>query len=147
MPIVSTSFIGYDIFPANLDEGVHNFDSHVFKVLFSNIAPNVATNQIRADASEIAAGNGYTAGGILIPITTVRTAGVDRVFPTNSSITAIGGNIANFRYSILYNSTAVNQPLIGYADYGSEIVITNNSIFEITFDSVNGLYDLRQVLA
>lgn len=49
-------------FVADLASGVHNFGTATVKVMLTNTAP-VATNTVIANITEIAAGNGYTAGG------------------------------------------------------------------------------------
>ena len=46
----------------DLVDAKHNFSSHTFKVMLTNTAPTAA-NAIKADITEISAGNGYTAGG------------------------------------------------------------------------------------
>jgi hypothetical protein len=56
------TFNKFNAFVEHLAEGVHNLQSHTLKVMLTNTAP-VATNSVRADLTEIAAGNGYTAGG------------------------------------------------------------------------------------
>ena len=43
-------------------EKVHNLGSDTLKVLLTNVAP-VNTNSVKADLTEISAGNGYSAGG------------------------------------------------------------------------------------
>ena len=56
------AFNKFQAFPEHLCEGVHNFASHTLKTMLTNVAP-VATNSVKADLTEISAGNGYTAGG------------------------------------------------------------------------------------
>ena len=46
-----------------LAEGVHDLQSNTLKVYLSNTTPNAATMAVKADLTEISAGNGYTAGG------------------------------------------------------------------------------------
>jgi hypothetical protein len=52
-------------FTKHLLEGVHNFTAaaHVVKAMLVNSPAPLATNVLKADLTEIAAGNGYTAGG------------------------------------------------------------------------------------
>ena len=45
-----------------LPEKVHNLQSDTLRIMLSNTAP-AATNAVKADITEIAAGNGYAAGG------------------------------------------------------------------------------------
>lgn len=144
MPSAISPFNGYDCFPEDLDQGLHDFDTNTFKALLSNTAPNVATNLTRADANEIAPGAGYLAGGFVVPLSRTRTGGIDTVFGTNTSFFASGGIVGPFRYVILYNATAASEPLICYFDFGSVVNLTNGDHIDLNFDSVNGLYDLKE---
>lgn len=56
------TFNKFNAFVQDLTRKVHNLNSDTLKILLTNVAP-VATNAVKADLTEIAAGNGYTAGG------------------------------------------------------------------------------------
>ena len=56
------AFQKFNDFAEQLGLKQHNLDTDTLKVLLTNTAP-VATNTVKADLTEIAAGNGYTAGG------------------------------------------------------------------------------------
>lgn len=62
------AFNKFQVFVENVAEGVHNLGGHTLKVMLCNTAP-VATNSVKADLTEISAGNGYTAGGNSASIT------------------------------------------------------------------------------
>lgn len=104
---------------------VINAATDTFKIALTNTAPNAATHNQLADVGEIAAGNGYTAGGVVIPITSAtQTGGVFSLVPTNDvSIQAAGGSIGPFRYAVFYSDTPVGDPLLSYFDYGSSITL------------------------
>lgn len=114
--------------------GVHAFDSHTFKVLLTNTAP-VATNAVKADLTEIAAGNGYTAGGTATTVTVSETGGTVTVQGTQVDFTASGGSIGPFRYAVLYNDTATNDNLVAWFDYGSSITLNDGETFSVLFDN------------
>lgn len=136
----------YEVFVEDLVRGVHAFDTQVFKVLLSNTAPNLATNNIRADANEIAAGNGYSSGGATTTMTVSRSGGTAKVTASDVSFTAAGGAIATFRYVIVYNDTATSpagaDPLICMFDFGSAVNITSGNTFTVDFDATNGLFTI-----
>lgn len=115
----------FNQFIADVYNGVHNFSSDVVKAYLSNTLP-VATNSVKADIAEIAAGNGYTAGGVTIAITSsTQTGGTySLVTGTDPVITATGA-IGPFRYVIFYNDTTADDRLIQWYDYGSEVTMTN----------------------
>ena len=70
---MSSSFVKYNCFVENLAEKVHNLGADTLKVALSNTAPDAA-DAVLADAAEISAGNGYTAGGNTLVISTSPTA-------------------------------------------------------------------------
>lgn len=126
-------FNKFDSFSEALAEGVHNLGADTIKALLINIAP-VATNTIAANLTEIAAGNGYVAGGMTIDVTSSsQTAGTYSLVATDEILTAAGGTIGPFRYVVLYNDTTVNDALIGWYDYGSSITLNDGETFTIDF--------------
>lgn len=134
----------FEVFPEDLIEGVHDFDAHVFKIMLTNTAP-VATNTVKANLTELAAGAGYTAGGTATTVTTGRTAGTAKATGTDVTFTAAGGSIGPFRYAVLYNdtpATAPVDPLIGWWDYGSSITLADGENFLVDLDQVNGIFTL-----
>jgi hypothetical protein len=56
------TFNKFNSFVEALAEKTHNLGSDVLKVMLTNSAPSSA-NTIKTDITDIAAGNGYTAGG------------------------------------------------------------------------------------
>jgi hypothetical protein len=122
-------------------EAVHDWDLHTFKVLLTNTAP-VATNSVKADLTEISAGNGYTAGGTATTITTSRSTGTFKAVGTDVVFTASGGTIGPFRYAVLYNDTPTSpaDPLIAWWDYGSSITLQIGEMFTVDFDATNGIF-------
>jgi hypothetical protein len=131
----------FDKFVDDLLEKKHDFSADVFKVMLTNVAP-VASNSVKADLTEISAGFGYTAGGTATTITNSLAAGVAKVAGTNVVFTASGGSIGPFRYAVLYNDTATGDPLIAWWDYGSSITLSSTETLTITFDAVNGIFQL-----
>lgn len=129
----------FNVFTEDLIEGVHDFDADTFKVLLTNSAP-VATNSVKADLTEISAGNGYTAGGTATTITTSRSTGTAKIAGTDVVFTATGA-VGPFRYAVFYNDTPTSpaDPLISWWDYGSSISLANGETFTVDFDATNGI--------
>jgi hypothetical protein len=129
------TFVKYQCFVENLAEKVHNLGSDTLKVMLSNTAPNVATNTVRADVTEIAGGNGYTSGGNQTTQTSSAQSGGTYTLSTSdpATWTASGGSIGPFRYAILYNDTPTSpvDPLIAYWDYGSSITLGVGETFTV----------------
>lgn len=118
------TFNKFNIFVADVANGKHNLSTNTLKFMLTNSAP-VGTNTVKADIAEIAAGNGYTAGGSAVAITSsAQVAGLYSLVPTaDVVIAAAGGSIGAFRYVVLYNDTSATKPLISWYDYGSSITL------------------------
>lgn len=137
-------FNKFNQFVKNLADGVHQFSTHTFKVMLTNTAP-VSTNQVKADLTEISAGNGYSAGGATTTITVTVSGGVAKVTGTNVVFTASGGTIGPFRYAVLYNDTPTSpaDPLIAYWDYGAPITLAATEVLTVVFDAADGILQLQ----
>jgi hypothetical protein len=133
------TFTLFDKAKKNIGLAKINFSTDTFKVMLSDTAPNLLTNEVKADITEIAAGNGYTAAGATLSgVSWAETvAGTSSIweFTTSSPVgwTASGGSIAQFRYIVLYDDTQASpaKPVIGLLDYGSEINLTTGNTFTI----------------
>src|SRR5690242_14426612 len=100
------SFVKINNFVQDLGRKVHNLNADTIKVMLTNSAPNASTSAVKADLTEISAGNGYSAGGALVSSTGwSHTSGVGNLTGTDPVITASGGTIGPFRYAVLYNDT------------------------------------------
>lgn len=135
------TFNKFNSFVEALAEKVHNLGADTLKVMLTNSAP-VATNTVKANLTEISAGNGYTAGGHTITVSSSsQTSGTYKLIIADLTISATGA-VGPFRYAVIYNDTATNKELIGYYDYGSSISLANGESFTIDFDPTNGLLQL-----
>ena len=131
------TFNKFNSFVEALAEKVHNLGADTLKVMLTNSAPSAA-NTVKANITEIAAGNGYTAGGTQAVISaSSQTSGTYKLVLADVVFTASGA-VGPFRYVVLYNDTATNDELIAYADYGSSISLANGETFTVDFDAVNG---------
>ena len=137
------AFNKFNQFVADTQNGVHDISGDTLKFMLTNTAP-VATNTIFANLTEIAAGNGYTAGGTAVAITSsTQTGGTYSAVPTADVVfTASGGTIGPFRYVALYNDTPISpaDPLISWYDRGSSVTLLDTETF--TVDVQATLYTL-----
>lgn len=139
------AFVKFNQFVQDVASGVHQMQTgsaHVFKVLLTNTAP-VATNTVRANLTELGAGNGYTTGGNTCSLTSgAQTSGTFKLTLADPTTwTAAGGSIGPFRYAVLYNDTPTSpaDPLIGMWDYGSSITLAAGETFDVDMDAANGV--------
>lgn len=137
------SYQKFNAFVENQTISKIDWDADVFKIMLCNTAP-VATNSIKSDLTEIAAGNGYSAGGMTTTITVTRTGGTVKAVGTSVSVTASGGTIGPFRYAVLYDDTlaAPVKPLVAFWDYGASITLNSGENFAGTIDGTNGIWQL-----
>lgn len=128
------TFNKFNQFVEDRANGVHNLGADTLKFMLTNTAP-VATNSVKANITEIAAGFGYTAGGTAVAITSsTQTAGTYSLVPTADVVfTASGGSIGPFRYVVLYNDTPASplDPLISYYDRGSSVTLLDTETFTV----------------
>lgn len=117
-----------------------NAGSDAWKVALTNRTPVVASDATLADAVEISAGNGYTAGGnAATTASSTQTGGTYKlVLNSPTAWTATGGSIGPFQYAVLYDSTTDN--LIGYWDYGSSVSLAVGESFTVVLDGTSGVF-------
>lgn len=138
------TYTKFNAFVENVAEGVHNLATGTLKVLLCNTAP-VATNSVKADLTEISAGNGYTAGGTqATQVSSSQTSGTYKLVLDDVVFTASGGTIGPFQYAVLYNDTPTSpaDPLIGFWNYGSAVTLNAGETFTVNFDGTTGVLQI-----
>lgn len=135
-------FNRFNCFTQDVGRKVHNLHADTLKVMLTNVAP-VVTNTVKANLTEIAAGNGYAAGGVQVPNNSfTQSAGVAKLVGDDPVITAAGGVIGPYRYAVLYNDTALNDELIGWWDYGAATQLNDGEAQTIDLDQAAGVLTL-----
>jgi len=82
------AFNKFQSFVEALAEKVHNLGADSLKVMLTNTAP-VATNSVKANLTDISAGNGYTAGGTAATISSsAQTSGTYKLVLADVVFTA-----------------------------------------------------------
>jgi hypothetical protein len=130
-------------FVEDLAHKVHNLGSDSLKIMLTDVAPDPALNEVKANLTEIAAGNGYVAGGSALTVTQSQQAGGTYKLVANDVVfTASGGAVGPFRYAVLYNDTpaAPADPLIGFWDYGADLTLNDGESFTVDLDQTNGVF-------
>lgn len=134
------TFFKFQPFVENLAEKVFNLGADTLKVALSNTSLTNTWNQL-SSVTQIANGNGYTTGGTATTISTATTTGTAKVTGTDVVFTASGGSIASFRYAVLYDDTPSSpaDPLVGWWDYGSAVVLADGESLTVDFDATTGI--------
>lgn len=124
-------------FVDQLGQAKHTLGTHTFKIMLVNSPAPVATNSLKADLTEISAGNGYSAGGSSATLTWAESTGTGTATGTKVVFTASGGTIGPFRYAVLYNDTQTSpaDPLVSWWDYGSGLTLNDGETFSVKFNN------------
>ena len=137
-------------FKEDLGLGLHQFETHVLGLAFSNTAPASETSNPTLDTN-----------GVLANVTQVVYTNysddltTDRQFATTEYVwslssgtatlncndvvvTATASSFGPFQYVYLYNVTAAGNPLIAVWDHGSAITLANAESVTIDFNQDGG---------
>jgi hypothetical protein len=100
---------------------------------------NAADTTFTAGTTDLATGNGYTAGGnAATVVTATQTAGTYKlVLSSPTAWTATGAGFT-FRYAILWDSTTSTP--VAYWDYGSSQAVAAGETVTVTLDATNGVF-------
>lgn len=120
-------------FVERLGLGEHNLNTHTLNVYLVN-GTIAATDDVKADAAEIATGSGYT-GPVDTQNTWASAAGTATLTGTKVTITASGGSVGPFQQVVLYNDTHASDAIIGWWDYGSAVTLASGESFAIKFNN------------
>lgn len=126
------AFNKFNAFVQNIGRKLENLHTDALKVMLSNTVP-VATNAVKTDITEIAAGNGYSAGGGTVPNTSFTQVSGTATLVGDQVVFTATGAVGPFRYAVLYDS--VSNDLIGWFDYASSISLANTDTFTVQFNS------------
>jgi len=133
-------------FVEQLGKGVHDFSADTLRIALTNAAnAPTAANSIRGNLTEIAYTNvSEGANPTLAGVTWSESAGTAKLTVSDKVITASGGSVAGFRYVVIYNDTSTSpaDALIGWYDYGSDLVLADTETLTIDFDGTNGVLTL-----
>jgi hypothetical protein len=133
----SASYNKYTAAIEPLFEGI-NSGSDAWKVALAATV-NAADTTFTPGTTDLATGNGYTAGGNAASTTSAtQTGGTYKlVLASPSTWTATGAGFT-FRYAILWDSTTSTP--VAYWDYGSSQAVAAGETVTVTLDAVNGVF-------
>ncbi len=131
---MASSFNKFNSFVADVANGVHNLATASLKVALTDTLP-VSTNAVLADISQISYTN--LSSRAVTTTSSTQTSGTYKLLLAQPTLTA-SGNVAQFRYVVLYNDSATSKQLIGWYDDGGEINLTNGDAYVVGFDTSAG---------
>ena len=126
------TYTKFQCFVEDLAEKKHNLASDTLKVAFSNASnvPSASADVKLADITTIVATN---LGDVTLTVSSSgQSAGTYKLVVADKTLTASGA-VPAFRYVIIYNDTATDDPLICFFDYGSEVTLASGDTFKLDF--------------
>jgi len=126
------TYTKFQCFVEDICEKKHNLGSDTLKVAFSNAsnAPSASADVKLADITTIVATN---LGDLSLSVSSSgQSAGTYKLVVADKTLTASGA-VPAFRYVIIYNDTATDDPLICWYDYGSEVTLAKDDTFKLDF--------------
>lgn len=138
----------YDEFKLSLGKKVFNLAADAVKMALFTSASNAGAAslvgaQLATLTGQVAAGNGYSTGGVACAPTYTNTAGTETFDVADAQWTAAGGSIVA-RYAVLYDDTAVNKDLIAYCLLDStpaDVTLTDGNILTVQI-ATTGVFTL-----
>lgn len=118
----SSAFTLFQSFPEDVTEGVIDLDGDTFKVfacLAAN-APVAGTDDQLSDLTDVDLSNMDT---ITLTSVTNSHSGATTTFDAADLTMTVSGSSITARYWGIYSDTATNDELVGYFDYGSDVVV------------------------
>lgn len=135
------AFNKFNSFVEAVAEKVHNLGSDQLVVALCAAAnAPVAGNTQRSNLTEIAYTN--LSSRNITTSSSAQTSGTYKLTLADLVLTASGGAVAAFRYVVIYNDTALNDELIGWYDYGSDLTLNDGESLTIDFDAAAGVLTL-----
>ncbi len=143
----------FDQWLVDVQEGVHNMETDVIKVGFTDgtTTPAATTSDPRWGAGgttnfsseEVTPGGNYSAGGPTIANNSVTLTGGAGVFDGDDiSVLQNASNPTNARWGIIYNDTAAGKNALGFVDYGASIDMSAGD-FSIAWNA-SGIESMNQ---
>lgn len=128
----------------------HDLENDTLKVILMNssFSFDASTHATYSDVSgsEIAGGNGYTAGGETLTnvLASIGTSQVD-IACDNVTWTASSGPIPTVGAAVIYNDTHASKTVVKCIDFGADYDTPDDKLFQINFS--NGMASVETVAA
>lgn len=145
-------FVLHDNFIDYLGRGVVNLGSDTFRMALCDSSSNVADTSVDSFSSvtgELAAANGYAAGGELLSgVTWTESAGVG-AFSCNSVVWTAAGGSVGARYAVIYDasvSSPVANPVVAHVlldDAPADVVASDGNTLTVEIGG-SGVFSLSR---
>jgi len=133
-------FHKFNQFVEDMASKKHDLKNDQLKIALTDSAP-AATDAVLSDITEIS--YDHVSSRLVTTTSCEQTNGVLKLVCEDLTITATGGAIPQFRYVVLYNDTAANDPVICWYDYGEEINLKDGESLKIDFNQTEGVLTIQ----
>ena len=130
--MATATYNKFQNFPGDVGLKKIDLNTDELSIYLSNATPSASADVKKADLAEIAGGNGYTTGGYDTTNLYSEASGTGTLTGTSFDIEASDGAIAQFRYLVLFDETATDDPLIAWWDYGAAVDLTDGQKLTVT---------------
>ena len=124
----------------NMAKGDIDWDTDTIKVMLttSSYTPDQDAHDYKADVTNEVTATGYTAGGGEITNTTLTyTSGTNTLSYDGDNVAWTITGTLTFRYGVIYDDTATDDPLIAYIDFGEDQTIVDGTLtFNFSSDGI-----------
>lgn len=129
----------YGLFFKSLANKEMNLNTDALKVMLCTSAyvPDQDTHQYKSSVTSEVSGTGYTAGGAALTSVAVAYTAATNVLSLDAADVSWTNSTITARYAVIYDSTPATdatRPLIGYVDFGSDLV-SSGAAFSITWNA------------
>ncbi len=136
---MSKPLVKFEKFALNVGKGVFDFSGDQLKIALTNTAPTVADDEKFNDITTPVPEDNLGADPFDVDTTSfTQTGGTAKLIVEDLTLEATD-EIAPFQYVVLYSDSATNKELVGYYDYGSEVVLKANDTFKVDWKQDDGL--------
>lgn len=117
-------------FKKKMGDGIHDLDTHVFKLALITTLPTVADVSPTLGAYTEVTGTNYTAGGQTLTMTWTETGGTIDWKHTGGDITWAqnGTGPDNIMAGLIYNDTLVGKDAVAFIDFSGDSGVTPISL-------------------
>lgn len=135
------TFVKFQPFVENLAEGKFNFSSDATCTITVALSATAPTNTwgTLSQVSQVSYAN---LSGREVEVTSSgQSGGVYKLILKDLVLTA-SGDVATFRYIVLYDDAAASDELICYFDKGEDVTLHNGDTLTLDFDGTNGILQI-----
>lgn len=139
------TFTKFNQFVEDLAKGVHNISTGAITLALCDAAhAPVVTNTVLANLTQISYTN--LSARVVTVTSCAQTSGTLKWVLTDLVLTASTGDVAPFKYVVVYNDTPTSpaDPLIGFYTYDADTTLrgANGDSITVDFDAANGVFQM-----